>query len=371
MSQGVMQLVLGGSALLTSFFLSLVLTPVVRRAALRRGFVDHPAREAHKAHTRTVPFGGGIAITTAIMLPMLLALGISWMFSALPEDFSSSATALPWRAWMGGVRLKAVSGVAIILGGVILHAVGLMDDKRSLGAMPKLAVQLLIALVLTAGFGIRVLDYLGPPMAIVLTTLWIVILTNAFNFLDNMDGLSAGVAFLTATILAVTSFTAGQIFVPCALMLVAGGVLGFLMFNFPPANIFMGDAGSLVVGYMLAVLTVLITFYDPEQGRTPFGVLVPLVVFAIPLYDLISVTWHRLRSGRSIFAADRGHFSHRLVNLGMSPTMAVLTIYLATLATGLPAMLLPQLGWAGAVLVLGQCVCVVTIIAILESRHER
>jgi UDP-GlcNAc:undecaprenyl-phosphate GlcNAc-1-phosphate transferase len=237
--------------------------------------------------------------------------------------------------------------------------------------MTKLAIQGVIALVLTAGFGIRILDVLGAPLAIILTTLWIVTLTNGFNFLDNMDGLSAGVAFLTATILAVTSFRAGQIFVPCTLMLVAGAVLGFLVFNFPPAGIFMGDAGSLVVGYMLAVLSVLITFYDPEMGRTPFGVLVPVVVFAIPLYDLISVCWHRQRSGRSIFSADRGHFSHRLVKLGMSPTLAVLTIYLATLATSLPAMLLPQLGWAGAILVFGQCLCVVTIIAILETRHER
>jgi UDP-GlcNAc:undecaprenyl-phosphate GlcNAc-1-phosphate transferase len=371
MSRGLTQLMLGSAALLTAFFISLVLTPIIRRAALRRGFVDHPAREAHKAHARTVPFGGGIAITTAIMLPMLLALLISLLFASSPAEAPVAAGALEWRAWMGGVRLKAMSGIAIILGGVILHMMGLMDDKRSLGAMTKLAIQGVIALVLTAGFGIRILDVLGAPLAIILTTLWIVTLTNGFNFLDNMDGLSAGVAFLTATILAVTSFRAGQIFVPCTLMLVAGAVLGFLVFNFPPAGIFMGDAGSLVVGYMLAVLSVLITFYDPEMGRTPFGVLVPVVVFAIPLYDLISVCWHRQRSGRSIFSADRGHFSHRLVKLGMSPTLAVLTIYLATLATSLPAMLLPQLGWAGAILVFGQCLCVVTIIAILETRHER
>lgn len=371
MGRGLMQMMLGGAALLTAFFISLVLTPIIRRAALRRGFVDQPAREVHKAHARTVPFGGGVAITAAIMLPMLMALLIALLFAAAPAESSGASGTLEWRAWMGGVRLKAVSGIAIILGGVILHVMGLMDDKRSLGAMTKLAIQVVIALVLTAGFGIRAGDALGAPLAILCTTLWIVTLTNAFNFLDNMDGLSAGVAFLTAMVLAVTSFRAGQIFVPCALMLVAGAVLGFLVFNFPPANIFMGDAGSLVIGYMLAVLTVLTTFYDPDLGRTPFGVLVPIVVFAIPLYDLISVCWHRRRGGRSIFSADRGHFSHRLVKLGMSPTMAVLTIYLATLATSLPAILLPQLGWAGAILIIGQCVCVVTIIAILESRHDR
>ena len=117
------------------------------------------------------------------------------------------------------------------------------------------------------------------------------------------------------------------------------------------------------------MLTVLITFYDPEQGRKPFGVLVPLLVFAVPAYDMASVIWRRYRAGRSIFASDRGHFSHRLVALGMRPTSAVLTIYLATAATALPAILLPQLSWPWAILIFGQCLCVVAIIAILESRN--
>ncbi len=364
-------LLLGGAALTASFFISLLLTPIVRRMALRRGFVDHPKRESHKAHPRTVAFGGGVAITAAIVLPMLGVIALSFISPSLSGE-GSEGLSPNWSAWMGGVRLKAGTGVAILLGALVLHAMGLMDDRRSLGAMTKLIIQAAVALILTVGFEIRVVEaFVGTIPAAILTALWIVTLTNAFNFLDNMDGLSGGVAFLASVILAATAFRAGQIFVPCSLMLVAGAVLGFLMFNFPPASIFMGDAGSLVIGYFLAVFTVLTTFYDPEQGRTPFGVLVPVVVFAIPLYDLLSVTWHRYRSGRSIFSADRGHFSHRLVQLGMSPTSAVLTIYLATLATALPAMLLPQLGWTGAVLVGGQCVCIVSIIAILESRHGR
>ncbi|MEP0842476.1 MAG: undecaprenyl/decaprenyl-phosphate alpha-N-acetylglucosaminyl 1-phosphate transferase, partial [Phycisphaerae bacterium] len=163
---------------------------------------------------------------------------------------------------------------------------------------------------------------------------------------------------------------AGQVFVPCLLLLIAGAALGFLIYNFPPASIFMGDAGSLVLGYLLAVGTVLTTFKDPHQQVRPFGVLVPLLVFAVPLYDQVSVIVRRVRAGVSIFRGDRRHFSHRLVKLGMRPTSAVLTIYLATLATGLPAVLVPGLEWPEALLVLGQCAAVVAIIAILEARDE-
>jgi UDP-GlcNAc:undecaprenyl-phosphate GlcNAc-1-phosphate transferase len=267
--------------------------------------------------------------------------------------------------------MKAGVGLAVVGGAVVLHIMGLIDDHRPLSASIKLLVQFAVALVLTAGFGVRAGQALGPLPATVLTTLWIVGLTNAFNFMDNMDGLSAGVAALTSIILAVTAALAGQLFVPCLLLLVAGAVAGFLIYNFPPASVFMGDAGSLVVGYLLAVLTVLTTFYSPALGLAPFGVLVPIVVFAVPLYDMASVMVHRYRAGASVFRGDRRHFSRRLVKLGMSPTSAVLTIYLATTATSLSAILIPRLDWQWALLVFGQCIAVVAIIAILESRDVK
>jgi UDP-GlcNAc:undecaprenyl-phosphate GlcNAc-1-phosphate transferase len=206
---------------------------------------------------------------------------------------------------------------------------------------------------------------------VLITTFWIVGLTNAFNFMDNMDGLTAGVSVITACVLAVSSMVAGQVFVPCLLLMVAGASFGFLIFNRPPASIFMGDSGSLVLGYMLAVSTVLITFYDPRLDRTPFGVLVPVVVFAIPLYDMCTVLFDRIRRGVSIFRSDRRHFSHRLVERGLSPSLAVLTIYLACLATALPAIVLPFHGWLVASVIFLQCLCVVSIIAILERPDVR
>jgi len=363
---------LGAVAFFVSLIISAILTPLIRKWAIKRDFVDHPGDGSHKAHEKPTPFGGGIAITSATLLPIIIVLILARILSqgsagSFGELFDSWLPA--WPHLMGGIVAKTSTAMAIIVGALILHILGLIDDYKPLSATSKLIVQFAVALMLTAAFGIRSAEALGPVPAVIITTLWIVALTNSFNFLDNMDGLTAGVACLTAIVLALSAFLVGQIFVPCMLLLIAGAVMGFLFYNFPPASIFMGDAGSLVTGYLLAVCTVLITFYNPEQEQKPLGVLVPLLVFAIPLYDTISVIIYRLRAGTSIFKADRRHFSHRLARLGLKPTSTVLTIYLAVLATALPAILLPSLNWPQAILVFCQCLCVVAIIAILESRN--
>ena len=359
----------GVLSLAVAFALAVGLTPIVRRWARRRDFVDRPGGPGgHKAHERPTPFGGGIAITVGVIVPIAAVLVAARCSSPQPGGFFEAFTAWAPDAlhWLGGIGQKTPEALAIIAGALVMHLLGLMDDHRPLPPMLKLVVQAVTALVLTGWFGVRAAEALGPVVAVVVSSLWIVALTNAFNFMDNMDGLSAGVAVIAAMVLAVSAFLAGQVFVPCLLLLVAGAVGGFLVYNFPPASIFMGDAGSLVVGYLLAVCTILTTFYDPDMGRTPFGVLVPLVVFAVPLYDMGSVIVYRLHLGVSIFRSDRRHFSHRLVRRGLSPRLAVLTVYLATLATSLPAILLPLHGWPVAMLILAQCLAVVAIIAILE-----
>ncbi len=354
-----------------SFLFSAVLTPFVRRWSLQRGFVDRPQSAGHKQHKQAVPFGGGIAITIAILVPLAVPLVAAILLRDVPADRFAGLTSW-WPAWpyyLGGIMTKTPPALAVIAGALVMHLVGIIDDHRPLSPMLKLAIQIAVALLLTAGFGIRAATALGSALSILLSTLWIVAITNAFNFMDNMDGLSAGVAAICAVLLAVSALLAGQLFVPCVLLLIAGATSGFLVYNFPPASIFMGDAGSLVVGYLLSVCTVLTTFYDPARQREPFGVIVPLLIFAVPLYDMGSVVIYRLRSGSSIFRSDRRHFSHRLVRLGMGSTAAVLTIHLATAATALPAILLPLLNWAGALVILAQCACVVAIIAILETRN--
>lgn len=349
------------AALVGSFCLSVAATFVVRALARRSGFVDSPG--GHKQHTSPVALGGGIAITWTVCLPVLLITLAAWasVRFGVPSWWPEFA-----RIHAPGVAFKAPGVFAVIGGAVILHVIGLIDDVRPLGPGLKLAVQTAVALVLAAGFGIRLLEMLPPPVSVALTVVWIVCITNAFNFLDNMDGLSAGVAVIAGTIFAAAALSGGQVFVPLVTIALVGTLLGFLVFNFQPATIFMGDSGSLVVGYFMAVLVVLTTFYNPGRQLMPAGVFLPIVVLAVPLYDVVSVFVHRLRAGQSIFRGDRRHFSHRLVRRGLSVRAAVLTIYLATAATSLAGVLLPHVDWPTAFLIFAQCLCVVLLIATLE-----
>jgi UDP-GlcNAc:undecaprenyl-phosphate GlcNAc-1-phosphate transferase len=340
---------------------SLLLTLAVRSWARGRAFVDHPS--GHKQHRAPVALGGGIAVTASIVLPLLAGTALAWLLQGPNPPAWLPAIV---RTHLEGMASKAPIVLAIVGSALVLHVVGLIDDRKALGPAPKLLAQVAVALFTAWPVGIRAVEILPAPLSVLLTVLWIVLITNAFNFLDNMDGLSAGVAAIAAALFAIASMNAGQIFVPVMAWLVVGAVLGFLPFNFAPASIFMGDAGSLVVGYLMSVLTILTTFYDPAQNLTPLGVIVPLVVLAVPLYDVTSVVIHRLRAGDSPFRGDRRHFSHRLVKRGLTPHGAVLTIYLATAATGLPAIVLPRVGWGFAWLLLVQCLCVVAMIAILE-----
>lgn len=347
------------------FLLSLASTAAIRKWANAIGLIDRPA--GHKQHKHPVALGGGIALMLSICGPLWFVSLAVWWLTAL----ESSGTLPEWlpeliRTHLSGLASKVPIVLAITGGALVLHVVGLIDDRRPLGPWPKLVAQITVALIIAWPVGIRAVEFLPAPLSIAVTVVWIVLITNAFNFLDNMDGLSAGVAAVAAAIFALAAMRTGQVFVPMLAWVVVGALCGFLWFNFHPATIFMGDAGSLVIGYLMGVLTVLTTFYDPALGLKPLGVLVPLLVLAVPLYDVTSVVVHRIREGVSPFVGDWRHFSHRLVKRGMTRRGAVLTIYLATAATGLPAIVLPSVDRMGAVLLLAQCGCVVLMIAILE-----
>jgi UDP-GlcNAc:undecaprenyl-phosphate GlcNAc-1-phosphate transferase len=353
------------AAVVGTFGASVVMTGLVRRWARRTDFVDRPA--GHKQHANPTPLGGGIAITWTLCGSLLAGTFAVWL--AHQQGWTPQLPEL-LRLHAPGIASRLPNVLALVGGALVLHIVGWADDRRPMGPGVKFLVQFLVAAVLVVGFGMRVAEFLGAPLAIGLSILWIVLIINAFNFLDNMDGLNAGVAAISAAILASAAMRNGQVFVPTVAWALVGTLLGFLVFNFSPASIFMGDAGSLVVGYFLAMLSVLTTYqeYDPARGVVPYGVLMPVVVLAVPLYDVISVVIVRLRAGDSPFRGDRRHFSHRLTRRGMTPRAAVLTIYLATMATSLAALQLPGATWLTALLVLTQTLCVVLIIAILEGR---
>jgi UDP-GlcNAc:undecaprenyl-phosphate GlcNAc-1-phosphate transferase len=205
-----------------------------------------------------------------------------------------------------------------------------------------------------------------------LTVVWVVGLTNAFNFLDNMDGLAAGVGLIASVLFIGAQIAVESLFVPAVLLVLVGALGGFLVHNHYPAKLFMGDAGSNFIGFLLGALTVAGTY--TRENYSPYSVLTPLLVMAVPLYDSVSVITIRIREGRSPFLGDRRHFSHRLVEHGLTPPQAVWTIDLVTLAVGLGAWLLHRLDGVGACVVVAQTVCLLGVVAVLEvsaTRSER
>lgn len=249
-----------------------------------------------------------------------------------------------------------------------LFALGLWDDRKHLGPFFKLGIQFAVAIIAASFAEIRVEFFIENKIVTsALSAFWIVLIINVFNFLDNMDGASAGIAAIASCILFSAAALSGQIFVGGVALVFIGTLAGFLAFNFPPARIFMGDAGSLVIGFFVAVLTLRTTYYHEAMSGSWYSVLMPALVMAVPLYDFISVTALRLSQGKSPFIGDTQHFSHRLKRHGLSETQTVLTLYLATLCTGLGAIFLRQVDWTGAILIFIQTVMILFIIAIFES----
>ena len=345
-----------------SFGLSFVLTAAVRKISLRKGFVAHPAVDRY--HQATVPLGGGVAIFAAIATILLAGIATA-KFLLAPGYLNQLGESVTIHA--AGFMEKTPQLLLVLLFIFILHLLGLWDDKKHLGPFIKLAVQFAAALVLAFFAGIRFELFIeNQIITSVLSAFWIVLVINAFNFLDNMDGLSAGIAVIASTILLTAAVSAGQVFVGAMALIFIGVLLGFLVFNFPPAKIFMGDAGSLVIGAFVALLTIRTTYYHQGQSPRFYVVFMPLVIMAVPLYDFLSVTLLRIRQGKSPFVGDTQHFSHRLKKRGLSETQTVLTLYLATVCTGLGAVFLNQVDSVGAILIFTQTIMVLAIIAVLE-----
>lgn len=352
----------GGASLL----LGLLSNALMRRWALRVGYVDRPG--GHKSHADVMPYGGGPALLLSTWLPLTLALAAA---ALTPSESWPAVLGSPLSDYVGGLLLRWPLAAAVLAGALLLHVMGVFDDVRPLGATPKLLAMLLVAGAVTWLGGLRIAAFLGEPVSALLTLLWIATLTNAFNFLDNMDGLSAGVAAICLIFLGTCAALAGQVLVPLLASVLLGWLLSFLAFNFPPARMFMGDAGSLMVGFMVSVVSILTTYYDSGSPGAPYALLVPLIILAVPLYDFCSVVLIRLREGRSPLRGDQRHFSHRLVERGLSRRGAVLTIYLATCTTGLASTLLPGADLPRTLVIAGVVVCVLAIIAILESPASR
>ncbi|HSV27060.1 MAG TPA: MraY family glycosyltransferase [Sedimentisphaerales bacterium] len=340
--------------------LSALLTAGVRRWAIKTDFVARPSEDRH--HRTVIPMGGGIAFFWAMAITGAGALAAAFLFGDRLAEFGLAAPGQP--QFVGRLREAVVIGLCL-LG---MHILGLWDDKRKLGPGFKLLCQFAAAIAMALFADVRVELFIHNSLVTgLLSSVWIVLIINAFNFLDNMDGLSAGIATIAASILLCAAAMNGQTLVAGFTIAFIGTMLGFLVFNFPPARIFMGDAGSMVIGTTMAILTLKTTYYRQEVGGNWYAVFMPLIVMAVPLYDFISVTVLRLRQGKSPFVGDTQHFSHRLKRRGLSDRQTALTLYLATLCTGLGALFLYQLNWLGATGVLMQVLMILAIVAILEA----
>jgi UDP-GlcNAc:undecaprenyl-phosphate/decaprenyl-phosphate GlcNAc-1-phosphate transferase len=341
-----------------SWTLSVFLSSLARRWAPRFGLVDRPG--GHKEHRKATPLGGGVAIwLTTVLVLALGALVLGLGSELLPDALVR---------YEGGLWSRA-GPMALLLGmATLILIMGLIDDRTPLPWPLRLGIQFGLATVL-ASAGIRVTLFwplTHPVLGGAVSVLWIVGMTNAFNMLDNMDGLSASVGLIASLLFAGAQVAVGSLFVPACLFVLVGALAGFLVHNRHPARLFMGDAGSNFLGFTLGSLTVAGTYFRYEPNNSPYSVVAPLLVMAVPLYDSTSVTLIRLREGRSPFRGDRRHFSHRLVDRGLTPPQAVRTIDLVTLASGLGALLLHRLDAPGACVVVAQTLCLLGVVAVLE-----
>jgi UDP-GlcNAc:undecaprenyl-phosphate GlcNAc-1-phosphate transferase len=318
------------AAFLSAFFTALLALPLWRKWCLRTGLVDDPGHR--KIHDQAMPLAGGLAVITGLAIPTLLAK------LALFLDLWGRIPLLadtPGELIAEGVPKRSLELAAIFAGAIGMLLVGLWDDKHESKPAGKFICQFAVA-ALVAASGARITLFVPSTIfSFAITILWILTVINAFNFMDNMNGLCSGLGAIGAFYFGLTAALAPipQYLVALIAFLTCGALVGFLPYNFPRAKSFLGDSGSHLVGYLLAVLAILPHFYTPKTGHT-LAVLTPLLILAVPLGDLVWVVILRWRMGKPFYVGDTNHLSHRLVRLGLSRTRAVLVIWLIAIAIG-------------------------------------
>ena len=285
-------------------------TPLARWAAPRLGVMDQPS--ARKIHTKPMPRLGGAAIYTAFVIALLLF----------------------------GDRSYVSQAVGILLGATLVSFCGFWDDRGKLHPLIKLGIGQPVAALILIATGIRVSFLPHPLLNFLVTIFWVVGITSALNLLDNMDGLSAGVATVASTFFLLLAAMNGQYLVGSLAAALLGACLGFLFYNFNPASIFMGDTGSLFIGFVLAVVGIKLRF----PGRLDVVTwMIPVIILGVPIFDTTLVVISRLRRGLNpLTTPGKDHLSHRLVAMGLTQREAVVAIYLICVVLGLLAFFLTR-----------------------------
>jgi UDP-GlcNAc:undecaprenyl-phosphate GlcNAc-1-phosphate transferase len=295
--------------LFSALLLAIGGTPIARRTALRLGIIDRPS--ARKIHTSPVPLMGGLAIYVAFIVALILF----------------------------GDRFYVNQVIGIFLGATLMSFMGLWDDRRELSPWLRLIGQLIATLILVFS-GVQVHLFPWNWLNVAITLFWVVGITNAVNFLDNMDGLSGGVAAIASAFYLLLALMSGQYLVGALAAALLGACLGFLIYNFNPARIFMGDSGALFLGFVLAAVGIKLRFPANVHFVTW---MVPVLVMGLPIFDMTLVVFSRLRRGLNpIITPGKDHLSHRLVKMGASPREAVLICYLLAGGLGMLALFVTQ-----------------------------
>ena len=335
--------------LILAFTFSGLTTPICRRLAKHWGLVDNPS--GHKIHKEPTPLLGGAAVFLGFFLPLL----INGIFS---REFG-----------------------AILVAAMILFLLGVLDDSLNLRAHVKLIVQIVLAVGLTF-VGVRILlvpetILLGSIINRLLSVIWIVGITNALNFFDGMDGLDAGVSAIIAFFLAIVAMQMDSPFVGWAAVAMLGACLGFLPYNFRPwkrALIFLGDAGSTTIGFVLASLAI---YSDWADFNPVVSIFSPILIFWILIFDMSHITLFRVIRGKTrtfrewIEYVGHDHLHHRIARVVGGPTQSVLFIYLLTICLGLSALLLRYSTPFAAFLLLCQALIIVILVSVLEAKNGK
>lgn len=289
-----------------SFMVVSALTPLMRNVALRFGVIDSP-NASHKTHKKPVPYLGGVAIVLGVVIISYFAIFVSGVDS---NSFGLANT--------------------VLIPAILMGLIGLIDDIKNLSPWPRFVAQNIVGIISSAI--LIVTKTIGSPtgsnlLDIAITLVWIVGLTNAVNFLDNIDGGASGVMAISAFFLFVVAYQGGQILIAAFSLTLAGGTLGFLFWNRPPARIYMGDAGALFLGLLVASLSVRL---EPNPINRGASFAIPILLLAVPILDTSVAVTSRLARGISPFQGGKDHLSHRLIRIGLSKRQAVVVIWLVT-----------------------------------------
>ena len=325
-------------AFLIAIGAALVVTPGVILFAAKTGAMDAP--DARKVHKKPIPRIGGIGIYIAFMAGMLVVMSMN----VLTEEVSHEL-------------------IGLLFGGSLIVLLGIVDDYKNLPAKVKLVGQIIAATVLVVAFDVRI-DFITDPfgdylflefMAVPATIFWIVGLTNTVNLIDGLDGLAAGVSTIACITIFLVALQQDIMLVAVLTAALGGAAMGFLYYNFNPARIFMGDSGSMFLGYMLAGISII----GAVKCAATIALIVPILALGLPILDTTFAIVRRYRGGVPIFKPDKGHLHHRLLDLGFTQRQAVLLMYVISALLGLSAVALTEVSPQFAILIVGLVVAAV------------